>query len=103
VTTYQNGFSALADPTRRDIFERLARRPSAVGELAEALPVSRPAVSQHLRVLRDAGLVSDTRDGSRRVYRVDPHGVAGMREYLDRFWSDALAAFESAAKTEEKK
>lgn len=103
MTTYQNGFSALADPTRRDIFERLARRPSAVGELAEALPVSRPAVSQHLRVLRDAGLVSDTRDGSRRVYRVDPHGVAGMREYLDRFWSDALAAFESAAKTEEKK
>ena len=99
--TYQNGFSALADPTRRDIFERLARRPSAVGELAKALPVSRPAVSQHLKVLRDAGLVSDTRDGSRRVYRVDPQGVAGMREYLDRFWSDALAAFESAAKTEE--
>ena len=97
---YQNGFSALADPTRRDIFERLARRPRAVGELAEALPVSRPAVSQHLRVLRDAGLVSDTRDGSRRVYRVDPQGVAGMREYLDRFWGDALAAFESAAKTE---
>jgi DNA-binding transcriptional ArsR family regulator len=102
VTTYQNGFGALADPTRRDIFERLARRPSAVGELARALPVSRPAVSQHLRVLRDAGLVTDSRDGSRRVYRVDPHGVAGMRAYLDRFWSDALAAFESAAMTEEK-
>ena len=101
--TYQNGFSALADPTRRDIFERLARRPRAVGELAEDLPVSRPAVSQHLRVLRDAGLVTDSRDGSRRVYRVDPHGVAGMREYLDRFWSDALAAFESAAKTEKEK
>ena len=63
--------------------------------------MSRPAVSQHLKVLRDAGLVSDTREGSRRVYRVDPQGVAGMREYLDRFWSDALAAFESAAKTEE--
>jgi DNA-binding transcriptional ArsR family regulator len=101
VKTYRNGFSALADPTRREIFERLARRPSAVGELAKALPVSRPAVSQHLRVLRDAGLVSDTRDGSRRVYRVDPKGIAGMRQYLDRFWSDALAAFESAAKTEE--
>ena len=65
--------------------------------------MSRPAVSQHLRVLRDAGLVTDSRDGSRRVYRVDPHGVAGMREYLDRFWSDALTAFESAANTEEQK
>ena len=102
MVAYQNGFSALADPTRRDIFERLARRPRAVGELAKELPVSRPAVSQHLRVLRDAGLVTDSRDGSRRVYRVDPHGVAGMREYLDRFWSDALAAFERAAKAEEK-
>ena len=103
MVAYQNGFGALADPTRRDIFERLARRPRAVGELAKELPVSRPAVSQHLRVLRDAGLVTDSRDGSRRVYRVDPHGVAGMREYLDRFWSDALAAFETAAKTEERK
>ncbi len=101
--TYQNGFSALADPTRRLIFERLARRPRAVGELAEGLPVSRPAVSQHLKVLRNAGLVLDARDGSRRLYRVDPDGVAGMRAYLDRFWGDALAAFESAAKTEEKK
>ena len=101
MTTYQNGFSALADPTRRAIFERLARRPSPVGELAEGLPVSRPAVSQHLKVLREAGLVSDSRDGSRRLYRVDPEGVAGMRAYLDRFWSDALAAFEKAAKAEE--
>jgi DNA-binding transcriptional ArsR family regulator len=101
VITYQNGFSALADPTRRLIFERLARRPRAVGELAEGLPVSRPAVSQHLKVLRDAGLVLDARDGSRRLYRVNPDGVAGMRAYLDRFWGDALAAFESAAKTEE--
>jgi DNA-binding transcriptional ArsR family regulator len=102
VTTYQNGFSALADPTRREIFERLARRPRPVGELAQGLPVSRPAVSQHLRVLRDAGLVIDTRVGSRRLYRVDPKGVAGMRAYLDRFWSDALAAFEDAARAEEK-
>jgi DNA-binding transcriptional ArsR family regulator len=101
VTTYQNGFSALADPTRRQIFERLARRPRPVGELAEGLPVSRPAVSQHLRVLRDAGLVSDTKVGSRRLYRVDPDGVASMRAYLDRFWGDALAAFERAAKKEE--
>ena len=101
MTTYQNGFSALADPTRRQIFERLARRPRPVGELAEGLPVSRPAVSQHLKVLADAGLVVATRDGSRRLYRVDPNGVAGMRSYLDRFWSDALAAFEKAARAEE--
>jgi len=101
VTTYQNGFSALADPTRRAIFERLARRPRPVGELARELPVSRPAVSQHLRVLREAGLVSDEKVGSRRLYRVDPDGVAGMRSYLDRFWSDALAAFENAARAEE--
>jgi DNA-binding transcriptional ArsR family regulator len=103
VTTYQNGFSALADPTRRQIFERLARRPMPVGELAEGLPVSRPAVSQHLKVLADAGLVVATRDGSRRLYRVDPHGVAGMRSYLNRFWTDALGAFEDAARAEEKK
>jgi DNA-binding transcriptional ArsR family regulator len=100
VTTYQNGFSALADPTRREIFERLARRPRPVGELAEGLPVSRPAVSQHLRVLRDAGLVGDTKVGSRRLYRVDPDGVAGMRAYLDRFWSESLAAFQDAAEKE---
>jgi DNA-binding transcriptional ArsR family regulator len=101
VATYQNGFSALADPTRREIFERLARRPSPVGELARGLPVSRPAVSQHLKVLRGAGLVTDTKDGSRRVYRVDPKALAGMRAYLDRFWSDALAAFEGAARARE--
>jgi DNA-binding transcriptional ArsR family regulator len=101
VTTYQNGFGALADPTRREIFERLARRPRPVGELAEGLPVSRPAVSQHLRVLSDAGLVISTRDGSRRLYRVDPKALAGMRSYLDRFWTDALAAFEDAARAEE--
>ena len=96
--TYQNGFSALADPTRRAIFERLARGPRAVGDLAGEFPVSRPAVSQHLRVLKDAGLVADRRDGNRRLYRVDPHGVEAMRAYLDSFWSDALAAFERAAR-----
>jgi DNA-binding transcriptional ArsR family regulator len=101
VTTYQNGFSALADPTRREIFERLARRPRPVGELAEGLPVSRPAVSQHLKVLSDAGLVVATRDGNRRLYRVDPAALDGMRSYLDRFWTDALAAFEQAARAEE--
>jgi DNA-binding transcriptional ArsR family regulator len=97
VTTYQNGFSALADPTRRAIFERLARGPSAVGDLAREFPVSRPAVSQHLRVLKDAGLVTDRRDGNRRLYAVDPHGVEAMRAYFDTFWSDALAAFQKAA------
>jgi DNA-binding transcriptional ArsR family regulator len=97
VTTYQNGFSALADPTRRAIFERLARGPRAVGELAADFPVSRPAVSQHLRVLKDAGLVTDRRDGSRRVYAVDPRGVEAMRAYFETFWSDALAAFQRAA------
>jgi len=103
VTTYQNGFSALADPTRRRIFERLARRPRPVGELAEGLPVSRPAVSQHLRVLSDAGLVVATRDGNRRLYRVDPRAIDAMRSYLDRFWSDALAAFEDAASAKEER
>jgi DNA-binding transcriptional ArsR family regulator len=97
VTTYQNGFSALADPTRRAIFERLALGPRAVGELASEFPVSRPAVSQHLRVLKDAGLVTDRRDGNRRLYAVDPTGVDAMRAYFDTFWSDALAAFEKAA------
>ena len=97
MSTYQNGFSALADPTRRAIFERLARGPRAVGELASEFPVSRPAVSQHLRVLKDAGLVADRRDGNRRLYRVDPRGVEAMRAYLDSFWNDALAAFQRAA------
>jgi DNA-binding transcriptional ArsR family regulator len=97
VVTYQNGFSAVADPTRRAIFERLARGPRAVGELASEFPVSRPAVSQHLRVLKEAGLVTDRRDGNRRLYAVDPNGVEAMRAYFDTFWSDALAAFQKAA------
>jgi DNA-binding transcriptional ArsR family regulator len=97
VDTYLNGFSALADPTRRAIFERLARGPLAVGELADEFPVSRPAVSQHLRVLKNAGLVVHTRDGNRRIYRVDPRGVEAMRAYFDSFWSDALGAFKKAA------
>jgi DNA-binding transcriptional ArsR family regulator len=95
-----DGFAALADPTRRAIFERLARRALAVGEVAEGLPVSRPAVSQHLRVLKDAGLVVDRAEGTRRVYQVDPHGVQAMRSYLDRFWDRALAAFKAAAEEE---
>lgn len=92
-------FAALADPTRRAVFERLAEGPRAVGALAEDLPVSRPAVSQHLKVLRDAGLVVDERDGARRIYRVDPRGVAELRAYLDRFWTANLAAFKRAAET----
>ncbi len=95
------GFAALADPMRRQVFERLARRALSVGELADGLPVSRPAVSQHLKVLADARLVSHTRHGSRRIYRVDPRGLQAMRDYLDRFWDRALAAFKAAAEQEE--
>ena len=84
---------ALSDPTRRAIFERLADRPSAVGTLAREFPVSRPAVSQHLKVLKDAGLVVNRAEGNRRIYRVDPDGIAALREYLDHFWTRSLAAF----------
>jgi DNA-binding transcriptional ArsR family regulator len=91
-----SGFSALGDPTRRAIFERLAVRPRSVGELAAELPVSRPAVSQHLKVLKEAGLVSDRADGTRRLYRVEPGGVGALRDYLDRFWDQALTAFKGA-------
>ena len=94
MTTYQiDGWTALGDPTRRAIFERVALRPRAVGELATEFPVTRPAVSQHLKVLKDAGLVTSSRDGNRRIYRADPRGVAAMREQLDRFWNQALATF----------
>jgi DNA-binding transcriptional ArsR family regulator len=91
-----DGFTALADPTRRAIFERLAERPSAVGELAGDLPVSRPAVSQHLKVLKEAGLVVDHADGTRRIYQLDPQGVDALRGYLDQFWNQALVAFKRA-------
>jgi DNA-binding transcriptional ArsR family regulator len=85
--------SALGDPTRRAIFERLAEHPSPVGELAKGLPVSRPAVSQHLRTLKEAGLVNDRVDGTKRIYFVDPKGLAPLRAWLDRFWKTSLAAF----------
>ena len=95
--TYQAaGWTALGDPTRRAIFERLAEHPRAVGELARELPVSRPAVSQHLKVLKDAGLVVDRRDGNRRIYQLNPDGLGALRAQLDRFWSQALAAYKSA-------
>jgi DNA-binding transcriptional ArsR family regulator len=90
-----SGLAALGDPTRREIFERLAEHPQAVGELARDLPVSRPAVSQHLKVLRDAGLVVDRREGNRRIYRVNPEGVGALRSYLDQFWSRALTAYKA--------
>ena len=88
---------ALGDGTRREIFERLALRPHTVGELARELPVSRPAVSQHLKVLLDAELVLVNPMGTRRIYHVNPEGVAAMRAYFDRFWTRALAAFKAAA------
>jgi DNA-binding transcriptional ArsR family regulator len=92
-----DGLAALADPTRRLIFERLAERPRTVGELARGLPVSRPAVSQHLKVLKQAGLVSDRPAGTRRIYQLDPAGIGALRAYLDRFWTQSLAAFKAAA------
>ena len=91
--------AALGDPTRRAIFEHLSEHPSAVGELAQLLPVSRPAVSQHLKVLKDAGLVIDERDGNRRIYRIDPSGIGDLRSYLDRFWETALLAFKQRAES----
>jgi DNA-binding transcriptional ArsR family regulator len=92
---------ALGDPTRQAIVDRLSDGPLAVGELASVLPVSRPAVSQHLKVLRDVGLVRDERAGTRRLYRVDPAGLAVLRTYLDQFWERSLAAFEQATRDEE--
>ena len=91
------GLGLLGDPTRRAIFELLARRPSSVGELARQLPVSRPAVSQHLRVLKDGGLVVSRAEGTRRVYQLNPDGVSALRAYLDRVWDEALTAFQKAA------
>jgi len=88
---------ALGDRTRRAIVEYLAERPSAVGDLAQRLPVSRPAVSQHLKVLKSAGLVTDQRDGNRRIYMLDLHGIEELRDYLDGFWDRALAAFKVRA------
>jgi DNA-binding transcriptional ArsR family regulator len=94
VPTYQaDCWTALGDPTRRAIFERIAVRPRAVGELARELPVSRPAVSQHLRVLKDARLVIDRPAGTRRIYAVDRTGLEALRADLDRFWGQALANF----------
>ncbi|HEY7382806.1 MAG TPA: metalloregulator ArsR/SmtB family transcription factor [Beijerinckiaceae bacterium] len=94
MTNVSAALAALGDPTRRSVFERLARRPHSVGELARGLPVSRPAVSQHLKILKAAGLVADRAEGTRRVYHVDPAGLAAIRIWLDQFWSEALDAFQ---------
>ena len=96
-TTHDEVLDALGDRTRRSVFELLAAGPRSVGELAEDLPVSRPAVSQHLRVLKRAGLVTDTRAGTRRLYRVDDAGLRELRTFLDSFWDEALSAFVKAA------
>jgi DNA-binding transcriptional ArsR family regulator len=97
--TYNIALAALADPTRRRVFEQLRAGPKAVGRIAKAMPVSRPAVSQHLKVLKDAGLVREERDGARRLYAIDPKGLGALRRWLDQFWDDALDAFEAAAES----
>ena len=97
------GWAALADPTRRAILERLIARPQAVGALARELPVSRPAVSQHLKVLKEAGLVRVSAEGTRRIYAIDPAGLGPIRAWLDKFWDKALAHFAEAAEREDKK
>jgi DNA-binding transcriptional ArsR family regulator len=99
--TYTLALGALGDPTRRAVLEELRAGPRAVGEIAARLPVSRPAVSQHLRILKEAGLVTERQDGTRRLYRVDPEGLAELREYLEGFWEEALAGFKEAAEREE--
>jgi DNA-binding transcriptional ArsR family regulator len=102
VTNVNRVFSALHDPTRRAVLDRLRGGPCAVGEIAASLPVSRPAVSQHLKVLKEAGLVSDRSEGTKRIYYIDPSGLGAMRAWLDRFWDAALAAYAAEAKREEK-
>ena len=100
-----HAFDMLADPTRRAILERIGRAPAAVGEIALGLPVSRPAVSQHLKLLKEAGLVTETAAGTRRIYRIDPRGLGAMRDWLDQFWENALdnfAAYADAQAREDK-
>ena len=102
MSAYGRALHALADETRRSVFERLRTGPRPVGEIAKSLPVSRPAVSQHLRVLREAKLVRERREGNRRLYSIDPEGLLTLREYLDGYWGEVLAAFKSAAEREAK-
>jgi DNA-binding transcriptional ArsR family regulator len=93
--TYDKAFAALSDPTRRQVFDGLRAGPRSVSSLAADLPVSRPAVSQHLKILKEAGLVTDQAEGAKRVYRIDRDGLAGVRAWLDRFWDTALDAFQA--------
>jgi DNA-binding transcriptional ArsR family regulator len=95
--SYGDAFAALADPTRRRVFEQLRSGPRPVGVIAAGMPVSRPAVSQHLKVLKEAGLVRDRAEGTRRVYYIDPHRLGALRAWLDSFWDDALSAFQAEA------
>jgi DNA-binding transcriptional ArsR family regulator len=101
VAAYGSALQALGDPTRLAVFEQIARRPRAVGEIAQELPVTRPAVSQHLKVLKEAGLVTDRAEGARRIYHVNPSGVEAIRHWLDGFWDEALAAFKQVAEAGE--
>ena len=100
---YKSALEALADPTRRRIFEQLRTGPKPVGAIAKRLPVSRPAVSQHLKVLKEAHLVRDETDGTRRIYRIDPRGLGSLRAWLDRFWDQSLAAYAAAAEGEDER
>ncbi len=102
MTNGTSAFAALAEPMRAAIIEQLAERPMAVGELAALLPVTRPAVSQHLKILKQAQLVRDHAEGTRRIYSIDPAGLGAIRAWLDRFWDKALAAYVEAAEREEK-
>jgi DNA-binding transcriptional ArsR family regulator len=97
---YAKAMDALGDPTRREIMERLRIGPQPVGEIAAELPISRPAVSQHLRVLKEAGLVTERKDGTRRIYGVDPKAIGDLRAYFDSFWEQALAGFRAVAESE---
>lgn len=99
--TYERAFNALADPTRRRVFERLAHGPRSVGDIARGLPVSRPAVSQHLKALKDAGLVQVEAAGTKRVYAIDPTGLGSLRAWLDQFWGSALDAFKAELERED--
>jgi DNA-binding transcriptional ArsR family regulator len=98
--TYANALTALADPTRRTVFETLRRGPASVGAIAAGLPVSRPAVSQHLKALKQAGLVGDRPDGTRRVYYIDPDGLGELRRWIDEFWDEALSSLKRAIETD---
>ena len=99
--SYDTALAALADPTRRRVFERLRSGPKAVGDIAQGMPVSRPAVSQHLKVLKEAGLVHEQRQGVRRIYAIDPEGLGVLRRWLDGLWDNALDAFETAVEAEQ--